>query len=164
MHTLICQIAYDTICVIQHTSGVPPQAPGQLHPGVMTQLEAGDVLHANPWHKSILLCPPVRCITINTAHSRARHARWTSQVCYPKRTSKPLYRGLVAQLESLRLPILGAEDILHGEPLAQRFDVVLDAMFGFSFKGDPRPPFDTLLQACDCSWALAVCSKSASVR
>lgn len=25
------------------------------------------------------------------------------------------------------------------------YDVVLDAMFGFGFKGDPRPPFDTIL-------------------
>lgn len=24
--------------------------------------------------------------------------------------------------------------------------MVLDAMFGFGFKGDPRPPFDTILQ------------------
>lgn len=77
------------------------------------------------------------------------------QVCYPKRTNKPLYQGLVTQLESLKLPFLDADDILHGEPLAQRFDVVLDAMFGFSFKGDPRPPFDTLLQVRDCTWALA---------
>ena len=25
------------------------------------------------------------------------------------------------------------------------FDVVVDALFGFSFKGAPRPPFDTVL-------------------
>lgn len=28
----------------------------------------------------------------------------------------------------------------------EHYDVVLDAMFGFGFKGDPRPPFDTILQ------------------
>lgn len=32
-------------------------------------------------------------------------------------------------------------------PLAQQCDVVLDAIFGFSFKGDPRPPFDEILKA-----------------
>ncbi|CAN0434597.1 unnamed protein product [Ectocarpus sp. 13 AM-2016] len=26
------------------------------------------------------------------------------------------------------------------------YDVVLDAMFGFGFKGDPRPPFDSILK------------------
>jgi NAD(P)H-hydrate epimerase len=27
-----------------------------------------------------------------------------------------------------------------------RFDFVVDALFGFSFRGTPRPPFDTLLR------------------
>lgn len=26
------------------------------------------------------------------------------------------------------------------------FDIVIDALFGFSFKGAPRPPFDTVLE------------------
>lgn len=26
------------------------------------------------------------------------------------------------------------------------YDLVLDAMFGFGFKGDPRPPFDVILK------------------
>lgn len=29
---------------------------------------------------------------------------------------------------------------------AAEYDVVLDAMFGFGFKGDPRPPFDTIIR------------------
>jgi hypothetical protein len=36
---------------------------------------------------------------------------------------------------------------LQDVPLAERYDVVLDAMFGFSFKGTPRPPFDALVEA-----------------
>ncbi len=31
-------------------------------------------------------------------------------------------------------------------PLSETYDVVLDAMFGFSFKGAPRPPFDALIE------------------
>ncbi len=68
------------------------------------------------------------------------------QVAYPKRTEKPLYHGLVTQLESCNIPFLTAEDITEGTPLRERFDVVIDAMFGFSFKGTPRPPFDTILE------------------
>ncbi len=68
-------------------------------------------------------------------------------MCYPKRTDKPLYRGLVTQLEALGVRFVGAEELLEGGPLRGRFDLVLDAAFGFSFKGDPRPPFDALLQA-----------------
>jgi NAD(P)H-hydrate epimerase len=30
---------------------------------------------------------------------------------------------------------------------ATRYDLVVDALFGFSFRGAPRPPFDALLGA-----------------
>jgi len=66
------------------------------------------------------------------------------QVCYPKRTDKPLYHGLVKQLQSLDIPFLEAGE-LPKESLGGQYDLVLDAIFGFSFKGAPRPPFDTLL-------------------
>jgi NAD(P)H-hydrate repair Nnr-like enzyme with NAD(P)H-hydrate epimerase domain len=65
-------------------------------------------------------------------------------VCYPKRTDKPLYHGLVKQLQSLGSPFLQAEELPKGS-LEGRFDLVLDSIFGFSFKGPPRAPFDTLL-------------------
>ncbi len=70
------------------------------------------------------------------------------QVAYPKRTDKPLYHGLVTQLESCNIPFLAPEDIANGPPLRERFDVVIDAIFGFSFKGAPRPPFDAILEVC----------------
>ncbi len=68
-------------------------------------------------------------------------------MCYPKRTDKPLYRGLVTQLEALGVRFVEPDELLEGGALRGRFDLVLDALFGFSFKGDPRPPFDALLQA-----------------
>lgn len=68
------------------------------------------------------------------------------EVCYPKRTDKPLFHGLVTQLEAHNIPFVQPED-LHVGQLAQRADVVLDALFGFSFKGPPRAPLDKLLQA-----------------
>ena len=68
------------------------------------------------------------------------------QVTYPKRTDKPLYHGLVKQLESLDIPFLPADDVTEGSPLRERYDVVIDAIFGFSFHGSPRPPFDTIVQ------------------
>ena len=81
------------------------------------------------------------------------------QVCYPKQTKKPLYEGLVTQLKSLYIPFVEAEQ-LQQQPLRESYDVVLDAMFGFSFKGEPRPPFDTLIQvsASICHMHLAVAS------
>ncbi|KAK9829256.1 hypothetical protein WJX72_004821 [[Myrmecia] bisecta] len=75
------------------------------------------------------------------------HFGYKVTVCYPKQTNKPLYKGLVAQLESLNIPFVSAEDLQdRGRPLSSRFDFVVDAIFGFSFKGEPRPPFDGLLE------------------
>lgn len=65
-------------------------------------------------------------------------------MCYPKRTDRPLYHGLVTQCASLLLPFLDADDVVDAG-LAD-YAVVIDALFGFSFQGPPRPPFDGLLR------------------
>ncbi|KAJ9166508.1 hypothetical protein P3X46_021253 [Hevea brasiliensis] len=72
------------------------------------------------------------------------HFGYKPFVCYPKRTAKPLYTGLVTQLESLAVPFLTVEDL--PSDLSKDFDIIVDAMFGFSFHGTPRPPFDDLIQ------------------
>ncbi|RZC06645.1 Pyridoxine/pyridoxamine 5'-phosphate oxidase 1, chloroplastic [Glycine soja] len=72
------------------------------------------------------------------------HFGYKPFVCYPKRTPKPLYAGLVTQLEALSIPFLSVEEL--PSDLSNDFDVVIDAMFGFSFHGSPRPPFDDLIQ------------------
>ncbi|CAN0865494.1 Pyridoxine/pyridoxamine 5'-phosphate oxidase 1, chloroplastic [Linum grandiflorum] len=72
------------------------------------------------------------------------HFGYRPSICYPKRTPKPLYSGLVTQLESLSIPFVAVEDL--PSDLSNEFDIIIDAMFGFSFHGDPRPPFDDLIQ------------------
>ncbi|KAL3342965.1 hypothetical protein AABB24_026823 [Solanum stoloniferum] len=72
------------------------------------------------------------------------HFGYKPFICYPKRTAKPLYDGLVTQLESLSVPFLSLEDL--PKDLSDSFDILVDAMFGFSFHGSPRPPFDDLIQ------------------
>ncbi|KAA8538147.1 hypothetical protein F0562_027755 [Nyssa sinensis] len=76
------------------------------------------------------------------------HFGYRPIVCYPKRTPKPLYNGLVTQLESLSVPFLSVEDLPMD--LSNDFDILVDAMFGFSFHGTPRPPFDDLIQRLVC--------------
>ncbi|GLT60874.1 hypothetical protein SLA2020_336170 [Shorea laevis] len=71
------------------------------------------------------------------------HFGYKPFVCYPKRTPKPLYSGLVTQLESLSVPFLSVDDLPLD--LSKDFDILVDAMFGFSFHGTPRPPFDDLI-------------------
>lgn len=68
------------------------------------------------------------------------------QICYPKATSKPLYQALVTQCRSLRLRFVDAEQACTEGGLAQ-YDVVVDALFGFSFRPPVRAPFDTILAA-----------------
>ena len=73
------------------------------------------------------------------------HFGYDVSICYPKRTDKPLYERLVVQCTSLRIPFVEVETLTNGSSLADSADVVVDALFGFSFKGTPRPPFDALI-------------------
>ena len=76
----------------------------------------------------------------------ARHLRHFGvakvDVVYPKQPKKQLFANLVAQCTEVDAPVSAAPPA----PLAT-YDVVLDAVFGFSFRGAPRPPFDALLEA-----------------
>ncbi|XP_024012342.1 pyridoxine/pyridoxamine 5'-phosphate oxidase 1, chloroplastic isoform X2 [Eutrema salsugineum] len=72
------------------------------------------------------------------------HFGYKPSICYPKRTDKSLYTGLVTQLESLSIPFVSVDDL--PEDLSKDFDVIIDAIFGFSFHGAPRPPFDDLIR------------------
>ncbi|CAN8253528.1 unnamed protein product [Cochlearia groenlandica] len=72
------------------------------------------------------------------------HFGYKPSICYPKRTDKSLYTGLVTQAESLSLPFVSVDDL--PEDLSKDYDVIVDAIFGFSFHGAPRPPFDDLIR------------------
>lgn len=76
----------------------------------------------------------------------ARHLAqfgYAPAVLYPKRPSRPLFVNLAAQMEMMAIPLLDAMP----EQLDQEYDLVLDAVFGFSFAGAVRPPFDAVLEA-----------------
>ncbi|CAK9033674.1 unnamed protein product [Durusdinium trenchii] len=69
------------------------------------------------------------------------HFGYSPTVVYPKRPDKQLFVNLVTQCEQLKIPVLSELPDLQG------FEVALDAVFGFSFKGTPRPPFAEMLKA-----------------
>ncbi|GLC39111.1 hypothetical protein PLESTB_000006300 [Pleodorina starrii] len=75
------------------------------------------------------------------------HFGYDVKVCYPKPTDKPLYNGLVKQISSLGIPLVAWHDLTAAGPLSAQADVVVDALFGFSFSGQPRPPFDDIIRA-----------------
>lgn len=74
------------------------------------------------------------------------HFGYSVSICYPKPTNKPLYQGLVTQCQALGIDFKNHGDVL-AHPLSTSWDVVIDALFGFSFKGPLREPFDALITA-----------------
>lgn len=68
---------------------------------------------------------------------------YTVDIYYPKRTSKPIYDILVNQCTKFHIPFLSEMPSL--DRINTQYSVILDAIFGFSFKGSVRPPFDSIL-------------------
>lgn len=83
------------------------------------------------------------------------HFGYKPSVVYPKRPSKgssvQLFQNLVQQLEDLDIPI---SDVLpDGNALLRDprpYDLIIDAIFGFSFKGELRAPFDSIVATLGC--------------
>uniref|UniRef100_A0A7S0LIF6 NAD(P)H-hydrate epimerase n=1 Tax=Coccolithus braarudii TaxID=221442 RepID=A0A7S0LIF6_9EUKA len=71
---------------------------------------------------------------------------YSPTVVYPKRPQKTLFVNLAAQMDMMGIPLLQELPTLTGE-----YDVILDAVFGFSFSGAVRAPFDTILPAISAS-------------
>lgn len=69
-------------------------------------------------------------------------------VVYPKRSSREIhYSKLVKQCEDVGVKVLDEiPESKEGESSAMKFDVIVDAIFGFSFKGEAREPFATIIQ------------------
>ncbi|XP_063718195.1 uncharacterized protein LOC134845213 isoform X2 [Symsagittifera roscoffensis] len=74
----------------------------------------------------------------------ARHLNHFGMQCTvhcPKQPSKDLFIRLVTQAKQANVNFIAdLPDTLDD------YDVIIDALFGFSFKGDPRPPFDSALK------------------
>ena len=74
----------------------------------------------------------------------ARHLYFFSHydcvIVYPKRSKKDHFLNLVKQCEDVDIPILDEmpTDI-------DSYDAIVDAIFGFSFQGEPREPFASIL-------------------
>lgn len=70
---------------------------------------------------------------------------------YPKQGKNEFYQRLLKQCSNLGISEIGsgggdsAEAAFEEE--LQKTDLVMDAIFGFSFEGEPRPPFDKVITA-----------------
>lgn len=77
----------------------------------------------------------------------ARHLKllaFEPEIFYPKRTDKPLFNNLVKQCEEYDIPF--TETMPNLEVLNSNYQLVVDALFGFSFKPPARPLFVPILE------------------
>eukprot|EP01080_Neovahlkampfia_damariscottae_P002257 gene2257-2431_t len=70
------------------------------------------------------------------------HFGYQPTILYPKKTSNNLYLRLMSQCKNLQIPII--EQLPNN--FEKEFDQILDSIFGFSFKGNVRPPFDEIIK------------------
>ncbi|XP_021599912.1 pyridoxine/pyridoxamine 5'-phosphate oxidase 1, chloroplastic isoform X2 [Manihot esculenta] len=113
--------------------------------GLSVATSIAEVYKPSEYNRVLAICGPGNNGGDGLVAARhLHHFGYKPFVCYPKRTAKPLFTGLVTQLESLAVPFLTVGDL--PSELSKDFDVLVDAMFGFSFHGSPRPPFDDLIQ------------------
>jgi len=68
---------------------------------------------------------------------------YSPSIFYPKRTDKPLYHALTTQCVKMGLSFV--DSLPSSDKISQNYDVIVDALFGFSFQGPPRGEFATLI-------------------
>ncbi|KAH9818102.1 YjeF N-terminal domain-containing protein [Melampsora americana] len=80
------------------------------------------------------------------------HFGYKVVIYYPKQTNKESYKRLLKQCETLEIECITLEKELDLESRKEAFEklvkdsnVILDTIFGFSFKGMPRDPFDFII-------------------
>lgn len=77
----------------------------------------------------------------------ARHLKmfgYTPEIFYPKRTDRQLYKNLVTQCTLMDIPFI--TDLPSAPDISGKYSFIVDAIFGFSFKGSIREPFNTVIK------------------
>jgi hydroxyethylthiazole kinase-like uncharacterized protein yjeF len=81
----------------------------------------------------------------------ARHLVMFGMECvvvYPKLSKKQHFINLVQQCEDVGITVLSEmpDDLINATEKKSKYTAIVDAIFGFSFHGEPREPFASVLQ------------------
>lgn len=64
-------------------------------------------------------------------------------VFYPKQSNKPLFQNLTKQCQEMEVPFLSF--LPDSQLVSDSYNLVVDALFGFSFKPPVRPEFSDVM-------------------
>ncbi|ORX89417.1 YjeF N-terminal domain-like protein [Basidiobolus meristosporus CBS 931.73] len=100
-------------------------------------------VYQNSTHPRLLIC----CGPGNNggdglvAARHLTHFGYNPAIYCPKPSKKDLFNNLITQCKNLNIPFI--EDL---EAQVQNSDLIVDAIFGFSFAGEVRDPFKQVIQ------------------
>lgn len=75
-----------------------------------------------------------------------KHFGYDPTVVYPKQGKATIFSNLVKQCNDLSIPILPSFDRDAIQSDINKYSVLVDSLFGFSFDGAPREPFASMIQ------------------
>ena len=92
--------------------------------------------------KTLVVCGPGNNGADGLVAARhLHHFGFTPSILYPRETTSPLYLRLIQQSRVLGIEILPSVDDYSS------YNLIIDAVFGFSFNGAIRPPFDSIIRS-----------------